>query len=137
MVRMARAAAASRAAVTERPWLFGPSPETSITRRVASATSGPIPSPGSTTIATAARQSAITTTLFLGGWQPPFEFLDLGNFNWIWFAIKTSLVIFTFQWIRWSLPRLRMDQLMDLGWKILVPACLIWLFVTAGAMLIF
>jgi NADH-quinone oxidoreductase subunit H len=81
--------------------------------------------------------SAITATLFLGGWQPPFPFLDLGNFNWLWFAIKTALIIFTFQWIRWSLPRLRMDQLMDLGWKVLVPVCLIWLFVTAGAMLVF
>ena len=80
--------------------------------------------------------SAITATLFLGGWQPPFEFLDLGNFNWLWFAIKTALIIFTFQWIRWSLPRLRMDQLMDLGWKVLVPATLVWLFVTAGAMLV-
>ena len=66
-----------------------------------------------------------------------FEFLDLGNFNWIWFAIKTSLVIFTFQWIRWSIPRLRMDQLMDLGWKVLTPLALLWLFVTAGAMLVF
>ncbi len=81
--------------------------------------------------------SAITATLFLGGWQPPFPFLDLGNFNWLWFAIKTALIIFTFQWIRWSLPRLRMDQLMDFGWKVLVPVCLIWLFVTAGAMLAF
>lgn len=80
--------------------------------------------------------SAITATLFLGGWQPPFEFLDLGNFNWLWFAIKTALIIFTFQWVRWSLPRLRMDQLMDFGWKILVPVCLVWLFVTAGAMLL-
>jgi NADH-quinone oxidoreductase subunit H len=79
--------------------------------------------------------SAITATLFLGGWQPPLPFLDLGNFNWIWFAIKTALIIFTFQWIRWSVPRLRMDQLMDFGWKVLVPVCLIWLFVTAGAML--
>jgi NADH-quinone oxidoreductase subunit H len=81
--------------------------------------------------------SAITTTLFLGGWQPPIEALDLGNFNWVWFGFKTALITFTFQWIRWSVPRLRMDQLMDLGWKILVPACLVWLFVTAGAMLIF
>jgi NADH-quinone oxidoreductase subunit H len=80
--------------------------------------------------------SAITATLFLGGWQPPAEFLDLGNFNWIWFALKTALLVFTFQWIRWSLPRLRMDQLMDFGWKILVPVCLVWLFVTAGAMLL-
>ena len=81
--------------------------------------------------------SAITVTLFFGGWQPPLEFLDLGNYNWVWFGFKTSLLVFTFQWVRWSVPRLRMDQLMDLGWKILVPASLIWLFVTAGAMLLF
>ncbi len=81
--------------------------------------------------------SAITTTLFLGGWQPPLEFLDLGNFNWFWFGLKTSLIMFTFQWIRWSMPRLRMDQLMDFGWKVLVPISLAWLFITAGAMLIF
>jgi NADH-quinone oxidoreductase subunit H len=81
--------------------------------------------------------SSITVTLFVGGWQPPLPFLDLGNFNWIWFGIKTALIMFTFQWIRWSVPRLRMDQLMDLGWKVLVPITLIWLFVTAGAILIF
>lgn len=81
--------------------------------------------------------SAINVTLFLGGWQPPLEVLDLGNFNWIWFGLKTALIMFTFQWIRWSVPRLRMDQLMDLGWKILVPLCLLWLFVTAGAILAF
>jgi NADH-quinone oxidoreductase subunit H len=80
--------------------------------------------------------SAISVTLFLGGWQPPLPFLDLGSFNWVWFGLKTSLIMFTFQWIRWSLPRLRMDQLMDLGWKVLVPITLVWLFVTAGAMLI-
>ena len=80
--------------------------------------------------------AAIHTTLFLGGWQPPIDALDLGNFNWIWFGLKTALVLFTFQWIRWSIPRLRMDQLMDFGWKVLVPVCLIWLFVTAGWMLV-
>jgi NADH-quinone oxidoreductase subunit H len=80
--------------------------------------------------------SALHVTLFLGGWQPPLEFLDLGNFDWIWFGLKTALVMFTFQWIRWTVPRLRMDQLMDFGWKILVPVCLVWLFVTAGVMLI-
>jgi NADH-quinone oxidoreductase subunit H len=80
--------------------------------------------------------SAIHVTLFLGGWQPPIDALDLGSFNWIWFGLKTALIIFTFQWIRWTVPRLRMDQLMDFGWKVLVPICLIWLFVTAGAMLL-
>ena len=86
--------------------------------------------------ASMAVMSAITTTLFLGGWQPPLEFLDLGHFNWFWFGLKTALLTFTLQWIRWSVPRLRMDQLMDLGWKVLVPLCLVWLFVTAAAMLV-
>ncbi len=80
--------------------------------------------------------SALHVTLFLGGWQPPIEALDLGSFNWIWFGLKTALIMFTFQWIRWTVPRLRMDQLMDFGWKVLVPVCLIWLFVTAGLMLL-
>jgi len=80
--------------------------------------------------------SAVTTTLFLGGWQPPIEALDFGNFNWVWFGLKTALLVFTFQWVRWSVPRLRMDQLMDFGWKVLVPICLVWLFVTAGLMLL-
>src|SRR5215212_9469843 len=85
--------------------------------------------------ATMGLMAAMNVTLFLGGWQPPLDFLDLGAFNWVWFGLKTALLTFTFQWIRWSVPRLRMDQLMDLGWKILVPACLVWLFVVAGAML--
>lgn len=81
--------------------------------------------------------SGVTVTLFLGGWQPPFEFMDMGPFNWFWFGMKTAIVMFTFQWIRWSVPRLRMDQLMDFGWKVLVPGALIWLFVTAAWMAIF
>ena len=81
--------------------------------------------------------AAMNVTLFFGGWQAPFEFLDLGNFNWFWFGLKTAILTFTFQWIRWSVPRLRMDQLMDLGWKILVPVCLVYLFVVAGAILVF
>ena len=83
-----------------------------------------------------ALMSAMSVTLFLGGWQPPLEFLDLGNYNWFWFGLKTALLLFTFQWIRWSVPRLRMDQLMDLGWKILVPICLVYLFVISGLVLL-
>jgi NADH-quinone oxidoreductase subunit H len=86
--------------------------------------------------ASMALMSAVATTLFLGGWQPPLPILDLGVFNWFWFGLKTALIIFTFQWIRWSVPRLRMDQLMDFGWKVLVPVTLVWLYVTAGAMLL-
>src|SRR5687767_12113047 len=48
--------------------------------------------------------SAVTSTLFLGGWQPPLEFLDLGTFNWLWFGLKPALIMFTFQWIRWTVP---------------------------------
>ena len=81
--------------------------------------------------------SAVSATLFFGGWQPPLEFLDLGTFNWIWLGLKTALLMFTFLWIRWTLPRLRMDQLMDFGWKVLVPLTIFWLFVTAGAVLAF
>jgi NADH-quinone oxidoreductase subunit H len=81
--------------------------------------------------------SGIGATIFFGGWQPPLPFLDFGAWNWIWFAMKTSLLMFTFLWIRWTLPRLRMDQLMSFGWKILVPATIIWLFVTAAAVLAF
>jgi NADH-quinone oxidoreductase subunit H len=81
--------------------------------------------------------SGVAVTLFLGGWQPPFEFMDMGPFNWFWFGMKTAIVMFTFQWIRWSVPRLRMDQLMDFGWKVLVPGALIWIFVTAAWMAIF
>jgi NADH-quinone oxidoreductase subunit H len=82
---------------------------------------------------------ASTTTLPLscGDCPPPLPFLDLGAFNWVWFGLKTALIMFTFQWIRWSVPRLRMDQLMDLGWKVLVPLTLIYLFVVAAAMLVF
>ncbi len=81
--------------------------------------------------------SAVSATVFFGGWQPPLEFLDLGTFNWIWLGLKTALLMFTFLWIRWTLPRLRMDQLMDFGWKVLVPLTIFWLFVTAGAVLAF
>ncbi|WP_084709370.1 NADH-quinone oxidoreductase subunit NuoH [Rubrobacter aplysinae] len=81
--------------------------------------------------------SGIVATVFLGGWQPPLPFMDLGVFNWFWFGMKAAIIMFTFQWIRWSVPRLRMDQLMDFGWKVLVPGALIWLFVTAAWMAIF
>jgi NADH-quinone oxidoreductase subunit H len=81
--------------------------------------------------------SAVVVTLFLGGWQPPLPFLDLGMFNFFWFGLKAAFIMFTFLWIRWTVPRFRMDQLMDLGWKVLIPITLVWLFVTAVWMLIF
>ena len=82
--------------------------------------------------------SAMTVILFLGGWLPP---LDIAPFNWIpgpvWFAAKTALVLFCFLWVRATFPRYRYDQLMRLGWKVFLPFSLLWVVVTAGAVIAF
>jgi NADH-quinone oxidoreductase subunit H len=70
--------------------------------------------------------SAVATTLFFGGWLRPFPnvallaFLDLVP-GWIWFLGKTFVFLYIFIWIRATLPRYRYDQLMRLGWKVLIP----------------
>jgi NADH-quinone oxidoreductase subunit H len=77
--------------------------------------------------------SAICSILFLGGWLPPF---DIAPFTWIpgpiWFFLKIAFVLFVFIWARATLPRYRYDQLMRLGWKVFLPASLIWIVVTSG-----
>jgi NADH-quinone oxidoreductase subunit H len=77
--------------------------------------------------------SAICSILFLGGWLPPF---DLAPFTWIpgpiWFIAKICFVLFIFIWARATLPRYRYDQLMRLGWKVFLPASLLWVVVTSG-----
>jgi NADH-quinone oxidoreductase subunit H len=73
--------------------------------------------------------SALITTLFLGGWQGPF----LPPIA--WFVIKTYALVFFFIWIRGTYPRLRFDQLMQLGWKVLLPLALVNIVVTGAAML--
>jgi NADH-quinone oxidoreductase subunit H len=78
--------------------------------------------------------SAVATTLFLGGWHGPFLPEWLG---WIWFLVKVSVLLFVYVWIRWTLPRYRYDQLMQFGWKWLLPAAVINLLVTAAAILYF
>ncbi|HEX2294737.1 MAG TPA: NADH-quinone oxidoreductase subunit NuoH [Actinomycetota bacterium] len=75
--------------------------------------------------------SAMAVTLFFGGWHGPvFGFLP---WVWplLWFTIKTTLFIYLFVWLRATLPRLRYDRLMWLGWKRLIPAALVWIMVTA------
>lgn len=82
--------------------------------------------------------SALAATLFLGGWMP-FYIGGFDGFNKImalippglWFAGKTAFVIFLIMWMRWTFPRLRVDQLMRLEWKFLMPLGFINLFVTA------
>ncbi|MCZ8514833.1 NADH-quinone oxidoreductase subunit NuoH [Paenibacillus filicis] len=74
--------------------------------------------------------AGLTTTLFLGGWHAPFTFLDFIP-GLIWFLLKFSSIVFFLFWLRATLPRVRVDQLMGLGWKVLLPLALVNIFVTA------
>jgi NADH-quinone oxidoreductase subunit H len=64
---------------------------------------------------------SIAVTLFLGGWNGPWLPDPL---KFIWFFVKLGLLAFGFIWARWTLPRFRYDQLMNLGWKVLLPLTL-------------
>ncbi|HYZ31914.1 MAG TPA: NADH-quinone oxidoreductase subunit NuoH [Crenalkalicoccus sp.] len=79
--------------------------------------------------------SSLTTILFLGGWYPPVHVVP---FTWvpgfIWFVLKVALCLFTFIWVRATFPRYRYDQLMRLGWKVFLPASLLWLVITAAVL---
>lgn len=73
--------------------------------------------------------SCVATVLFFGGWHAPFPFLQApGGFAWVtgifWFTVKVYSFLFLFFWIRATLPRLRYDQLMRFGWKVLLPIAL-------------
>jgi NADH-quinone oxidoreductase subunit H len=80
--------------------------------------------------------SSVATTLFLGGWLRPFPnvealaFLDFVP-GWIWFLLKTFIWLYIFLWVRATLPRYRYDQLMRLGWKVLIPLAIANVVVTA------
>ena len=73
--------------------------------------------------------SCIAVTLFLGGWNGPWLPESL---QFVWFFIKLAAVLFFFIWVRWTFPRLRYDQLMNLGWKVLLPLSLANIVFTAG-----
>jgi NADH-quinone oxidoreductase subunit H len=73
--------------------------------------------------------SAVATSLYLGGWLGPFLPDWLG---WLWFLLKVFLLLFFYVWMRWTLPRYRYDQLMEFGWKWLLPAAVINLIATAA-----
>ncbi|WHU47210.1 NADH-quinone oxidoreductase subunit NuoH [Gordonia sp. L191] len=80
--------------------------------------------------------SALATTLFLGGWQAPWplSLWDGANSGWwpiLWFTLKVWVFMFVFIWLRTSLPRLRYDQFMNLGWKVLIPVSLTWVMIVA------
>ena len=80
--------------------------------------------------------SALATTLFLGGWRAPWplSLWDGANTGWwplLWFVVKVWTFLFVFMWLRATLPRLRYDQFMALGWKLLIPVSLVWILVVA------
>jgi len=76
--------------------------------------------------------AAVATDLFLGGWHGPFLPESLG---WIWFLVKIAAILFFYIWMRWTLPRLRYDQLMQFGWKVLLPLAALNLIVTAAGVI--
>ena len=82
--------------------------------------------------------SALATTLFLGGWRAPWpisiwEGANQGWWPMLWFLGKVVTFIFVFIWLRGTLPRLRYDQFMRFGWKVLIPISLAWIIVVAIA----
>ncbi|MBE9516863.1 MAG: NADH-quinone oxidoreductase subunit H, partial [Proteobacteria bacterium] len=74
--------------------------------------------------------ATLTVTMFLGGWHAP---MDIAPFNWVpglgWLYIKICAVSFFFLWFRATFPRYRYDQIMRLGWKVLIPVTLVWMTV--------
>ena len=86
--------------------------------------------------------SCVAAAMFLGGWNAPYPgtligYLGLPSFAWVentmWFAVKTYSFLFLFFWLRATLPRLRYDQLMRFGWKVMLPIALANIVVTALA----
>jgi len=83
--------------------------------------------------------STIAALLFWGGWLSPFQGVPGLEqwFKWVpgtaWLLLKTSAFLFLFIWLRATFPRYRYDQIMRLGWKILIPVTLVWIMVVGFA----
>jgi NADH-quinone oxidoreductase subunit H len=80
--------------------------------------------------------SALATTLFLGGWRAPWpiSLWSGANSGWwpaLWFVAKVFLLLFGYVWLRGTLPRVRYDQLMAIGWKFLIPVSIVWILLVA------
>ena len=87
--------------------------------------------------------AAVVVTLFLGGWQ--FPYLETFGLPALWvsllqvltFVVKVAAVLFFYMWIRWTIPRFRYDQLMNLGWKVMLPLALLNVVVTGAGIWLF
>ncbi|NBO46126.1 MAG: NADH-quinone oxidoreductase subunit NuoH [Actinobacteria bacterium] len=82
--------------------------------------------------------SAMATTLFLGGWRAPWplstwEGANTGWVPFVWWLCKVFVFLFVFIWLRGTLPRMRYDQFMKFGWKVLIPSSIVWLLIVATA----
>ncbi|MGQ3891515.1 NADH-quinone oxidoreductase subunit NuoH [Legionella sp. CNM-4043-24] len=81
--------------------------------------------------------STLISLLFMGGWLSPFENMPVLNNlfifvpGFVWLLVKISFFLFVYLWVRATFPRYRYDQLMRLGWKVLIPVTIVWLVVTA------
>ena len=81
--------------------------------------------------------SGLCVTLFFGGWRAPWpiSLWSGANDGWwplLWFAIKILIMLFLFVWLRGTMPRMRYDQFMRFGWKVLIPVSLVWILALAG-----
>ena len=80
--------------------------------------------------------AVLTANLFLGGWNPGIPGIPetLGGFplGFVWWGAKVAAVLFVFIWLRGTLPRFRYDQLMDFGWKVLIPVIAVWVMLYAA-----
>ena len=80
--------------------------------------------------------SCLAITMFFGGWRAPWPIslwsgANAGWYPMLWFLVKLMIFVFIFIWLRGTLPRLRYDQFMKLGWKVLIPVSLVWLLLVA------
>jgi len=82
--------------------------------------------------------SVLAANLFLGGWHSGIPGLPSeGLLGFVWWGGKVAVLLFVFVWLRGTLPRVRYDQLMNLGWKVLIPVAAVWILVTATGVALF